>query len=1509
MNTAYRTAYRTPYKKQAHGHSTLLARRGITMNDILPPLRARAAAMGVLLGSTLMTSAVWADDTEVFFGQNPTAADTAPNVLFLLDTSGSMNEYDDVGQSRLSRMKDALHTILNTSSNVNVGLMRFNGTNGGGAVIYPITPIDHKACADNDCDAVSLKSTVSRTRDDVEERIHNGYVSTKGNVLTLNRTSQWEYERRQIVSMVFRDLGIPSGATITSAKLEFTAHRNDDDPVLLKIRAHDVASAESHGSERHYVTNLPYTDAQVDWEPEPWNEDEHYYTPDISGLVQEVVNRDDWCGGQNLGFSIFGDGSYGKREIVSHDSYRLDQDNNENADRIAPTLHVTYDSSSIPAGMGCVQRTFTTSISHEYDDAAELTSYRGRMYRTLDNLRVPRWKNDTYPDWLVGLRFDDVKIPRGAEIVSARLRLIASKDKTGKASTVISIEETGNSNPVSKHRYNLSNRNSSSHEVIWRMDEWSKKQEVPTPDLSDMVESIVKRSDWHSGNAMTFLLSPGPSGWSYRQFYSFDRSRARAPALELSYKVNIGALDPSEMTYLTAREELGNLVDDMRAVGDTPLVSSYAEAVRYMRGYSVEYGKQRGWSKYRSRYHRVSSPQSYTGADGVHRPRGCTDENLNDRDCVYERIEGEPRYISPMAETCQSNHIVILSDGEPTTNTAVDMIEEFIGKSCEYSDDEDERCAVDLARWLKDTDHVSTLSRKQNIKTHTIGFNNDSPFLQSIATAGDGRYYTSSSSAQLVENFKSILGEVLAVDTTFVAPGATVNQFNRLTHRNDIYFALFRPDERPNWAGNLKRYKLGANKQGEMVVLDANNQPAVDVDTGFFAEDSKSQWSSRTDGAAVNKGGAAEKISVLDGNEIVRKAYTWIGDYTTIDSKGVDFTHGMTNLIDPENRRITADLLDIPSSHDDTDTNTERRRRLIKWILGYDLLDENSNGNVEEARRSMGDPMHSRPVLLNYADGEGGAHTTVFVATNEGYLHAFDTEKGEELFAFMPQELLSNAGIFLDDDASTQHPYGLDGDLSLWHEDPNDNVMVDAGERVMLYVGMRRGGNRYYAFDVTERTSPKLMWSIEGGRGDFRELGQSWSRMIPTKMQIKGKMRNVLLFAAGYDEGQDPNNLTTSIGDDAAQPEDRIGRGFFVVDAMTGERLWAVLSDKADTGGSGTVQKHADLDYSIPSDMRAIDVDFNGTVDQIYVGDMGGQVWRFDTVPQHTSGNLFKGGVLARLSGKGMANSRRFYHEPDVALISREGKRFLSIGIGSGWQATPLNTAVDDRFYLLRSTAINTAPEGYGINRNPQGDTEYTPITEADLSNVTNNLDAAYDPEGWYLEMTGNGEKVLGNALTINNQLVFTSYEPNIITEGCSPSIGGGYIYVLDVMMGKPTLNLHDSSDSDTASQVNDDHAAIDLTREDRRKQLKHGGIPPEPTALLTESESLVLVGAQKPIKIDFANLTQRTYWQDRGEEPYDETTFTTASGSGEEDSDASGADDRNSPGTDDQASTPPVDY
>ena len=79
-----------------------------------------AISLGIVAGLPVQ---IRADDTEIYLGNINVSDSVRPNVLFILDTSGSMSNTDGMSQDRLDRMKDALHTILDDVNNINVGLV------------------------------------------------------------------------------------------------------------------------------------------------------------------------------------------------------------------------------------------------------------------------------------------------------------------------------------------------------------------------------------------------------------------------------------------------------------------------------------------------------------------------------------------------------------------------------------------------------------------------------------------------------------------------------------------------------------------------------------------------------------------------------------------------------------------------------------------------------------------------------------------------------------------------------------------------------------------------------------------------------------------------------------------------------------------------------------------------------------------------------------------------------------------------------------------------------------------------------------------------------------------------------------------------------------------------------------------------------------------------------------------------------------------------------------------
>jgi type IV pilus assembly protein PilY1 len=418
-----------------------------------------------------------------------------------------------------------------------------------------------------------------------------------------------------------------------------------------------------------------------------------------------------------------------------------------------------------------------------------------------------------------------------------------------------------------------------------------------------------------------------------------------------------------------------------------------------------------------------------------------------------------------------------------------------------------------------------------------------------------------------------------------------------------------------------------------------------------------------------------------------------------------------------------------------------------------------------------------------------------------------------------------------------------------------DHVIESSdGDHVYLYIGMRRGGQNYYALDVTNPDAPALKWTITGGTGGFAELGQTWASAVHTAVNIDGTVKQVLIFAGGYDSDQDDKTTRSADGQ---------GRALYMVDAATGVLLWSA-GPTTNPNGSYT-QTFADMNYSIPSDVRLLDINNDGLADQMYVADMGGQLWRFDIINGNAAASLVSGGVIADLAlnasgDNDAANNRRFYYAPDVSLMRYGTQRFLAIAIGSGWRASPLNTAVQDRFYMIRQSDIYAPPTTYSkINETNLYDASDNTIgqgTSAEQATALSSLWNTYN--GWFIDLPNSGEKVLAESLTVNNQILFTTFEPVSGATACSVGVGKGRFYVISSYDATPVMNL---------DNVGDDSA---LTASDRSRELTRVGIPPTPSVLFPDDpdgtvvpDPLLCVGAECGLGLDFGQIMERTFWRE----------------------------------------------
>ncbi len=748
--------------------------------------------------------------------------------------------------------------------------------------------------------------------------------------------------------------------------------------------------------------------------------------------------------------------------------------------------------------------------------------------------------------------------------------------------------------------------------------------------------------------------------------------------------------------------------------------------------------------------------------------------------CTYEdpskakySIE-DARYRSPITKECQTNYLVLMSDGKPDDGLLVsagDPVEHdpaILGKLADSFDIDtcenlgDGQCGPELTRFLATRDQRETLEGDQLIATYAIAFAVEpegQEYLRKLAYLGEEAeangeqgFFTANNREQLKEVFNNIVSNIAVVNHDLAIPSISVDPETGLTHGDEVFFPFFRPGISPRWPGNLKKYKLERSDDGIRVV-DASGAPIYD-DEGKPVQGSRSYWlpaADPADGGDIASGGAARLLGA--GRTI----------FTSSDGD---------ELIE-----LDADLVEADWFGGDGDV-----AELVDYARG---IDTTATAGELKYRQEMGDILHSAPVLVPYEDGPD----LVFVATNEGYLHAIDTATGVEKFAFIPKELLPVIKIRKDNDLDEPHPYGLDGHITVWRDDqPVSNNDKPSG-KTLLVVGMRRGGLNYYALDITDSDKPKLAWVIRGGESDFEKLGQTWSRVFPAVVQLDETPQPVFIFSGGYDPEYDQPDPQHRFAEKIRGGE---GNALFIVDARTGEKV-----EQVELGGDSA---------SIPANPRIIDIDNNGIADRIYLTDIEGHVFRIDLPdPENTLMPVSekvtepRTVLLADLSSISLGVPRRFYNEPDAALVVQNGIRFITLSLGSGYRAHPLMKDKDidqDYLFVVKDRHVYQLP----LDEN---DESYHLIKPDDLGDIPNLNAGKPAPEtepqpsqyGWKLALNRKGgEKALAKAVTLKNTVYFTTFEPETkpAADVCSNASHTGRVYGLDVRTGKSALKFVD---------------------------------------------------------------------------------------------------------------------
>lgn len=1333
----------------------------------------------ILVFAFLLPPTLYAEDIQIYLQGG--AEHEGSNVLFLIENSGGTNRNFCSGQGQgcqtfsgkspaktIDEIEFAMRRIADTmGATVKAGVAaQHRGGTDGGYIYYPVKSLLEQGLT------IGAAST-NRQDSDAYQDSNGQNFDVESPLLPLpGRPHPVFNTDTGMVAFYFEGLDVPRWAKVEQSTLTFKMPPNENfstsqsfsmsfelnsDPALFSSQA-DIAS-------RQWSDNFEVDVVAV-------NSGAGTYTLGGDGLVkmmQSVVARPDWCGRDDLVVRLTAAAS--NQTVPQVYSYRAE--NSEGARLGRTDLVVDWDATSSgvarPAGLTDAEKMscmggIQVGLRDETDDAVErisgggllggLISAVGGLLGTLDNLVIGNTSG------LNSGLVNRLGLVRNAEYISG-LRFADAGIPQGALIAEASLNLHVLQGGVVRVLPILGDIEPFSVSGIIGAGNVGQGVDVSlgagdvSIDVTAQVQQAVNSSGWEANASLGLRLDP-LSGTTLLHSLS-----AGAGTTSASLSISLSSPSPGDFAQtVSRRDDLKRAISDMadgQGGGRNKLGSAYLEAGRYMLGMNERF-----------------------------------DAGLGDPEAFLDP-EARGRYLSPVVEgsECSASHIIKISHSNPGGDVvARPAINTVTAGSCEG----DWACMSQLAAHLRN-ENVNQIG--QSIVTHTVSFasatggQSITEEMQDVAQAGGGMFRQASNAMDLVDAVKEILDRITVSDASMAAPGVAVNQLNRFEHLDQLYYALFRPSLRSRWDGNLKRYRLDFTGSQPLIV-DELGQPAVDPKSGFFKTSSNSWWGQRSDGtdlpdgSDVTLGGAREELA-FKAEE--RRLFV-------PNENGTDLVRLETaNDISPTR-------LGLPQGSDNEDAEM-----LVDFLL-----------------TGWGDPLHSEPRLVNYgftgsfADAVSNPErqdNVVFVATNDGAVHAVNANTGEEHFSFMPEAelektLLRFSSSRLNADDPQRDSYGLDGGITTWRRAANDGS--GRAEAVYLYVAQRRGGNNVYALDVSDYKQPKMLWHISGSDSGFAKLGQTWASPTLTHINLNGERTPVMIIAGGYS----PNNHDTR---GAVSTSDSIGNAIYIVNALTGQKIWSVSSSGAD-------HSHADMTMAIPAAVSVVDINFNGTADYLYAADLGGQVFRVDLNAANTGAHSLVHRVVTvaslgvRGDGSGISDHRRFYAAPTVALAKRHGEQLLQVVVGSGYRAHPLDMQTNDRLYVLDDTDALSAL---------QGELEVSSaIRESELLDITNDLNP--DPSdfkgrrGWLLRLTGKGEKMLSSAVVVEGVVFATSYLPETVFQNpCQRVVGSSRLYSVRLTDGGPALQR----DSDNPVRF------VDIVLP---------GLPPAPQLLTQSPDKLVVL-------------------------------------------------------------------
>jgi type IV pilus assembly protein PilY1 len=804
-----------------------------------------------------------------------------------------------------------------------------------------------------------------------------------------------------------------------------------------------------------------------------------------------------------------------------------------------------------------------------------------------------------------------------------------------------------------------------------------------------------------------------------------------------------------------------------------------------------------------------------------------------------------------MLYDCEKAFVVIVTDGLPSRDdfdfapvgTALGFgdFAALIGDynvDAEVEDpmlaDESAYYLDDIAKYMYEHDFRPDLDGDQTIDTYVVGFATDSSaseFLGRTAELGNGRFYEVQDGDQLTFALIAALNDIIEKSASFTA--ATVPSA-RTEDGADFYQSYFFPRAASAfWEGHIRAWKIDKDGRitqdlpGDPAPCALDDPDAGECDSGPFLPSAVYFW----DAAEQVPAAGSRNLSASKGGAKV--------PFTQAEITAADLFVDVFAVPPAQAPNSALYLVNGSTATTEEGLADEIVAATRGCFFGTGVSTNVATPTACADRPSrLGDVFHANPLPIRgpslrsaeasynaYKAYYGARDRVLYAGTNGGFLEAihtgdwitpalpakpyYDEGTGVELFGFMPWEARGRIKNLWIDDPTERNHY-VDGDANsadVWiHPTPSTpptSKAVNGSEwRTYFVGGLREGGHHYYALDVTNSSGqthivggtplpyPGYAWEFPNEAdvaGDYVFMGESWARPVITKIRLKDPLdaskvveRWVAIVTAGYDALSDPNPASVSGIVNTYDATAIAGRGIFIIDLKSG----GIIAEKKF---GSILDPQASMLFSAVGSPSVLDLNFDGFADTIYMGNMGGQVFKWaigepgaDNV-NNASGNRLQPDWPFKLFFEADPVTigvntyyKNFFFAPAAAFEG--GELFIALGSGErrnlpfGGDPT---AGEENRFYVIR----DADPYERFVVPIPT-------ITEADLTDFSGSESAqSFANKGFYITV-GDGEKFVTNVEIFSGDIIAATFTPTTDPNPCVAK-GNGSLYVFDLLTGE----------------------------------------------------------------------------------------------------------------------------